>query len=297
MSSEGRGTRGEEEGGATLLPLFHAAIHRLENAGIDTPALDARLLLQQALGVSHEEFRALAPEKEVNKQQIEVLDALINRRTARVPLAQILGAKEFLGLDFSVTSDTLIPRPDSEILIQAVLDRLPHNTPVSILDLGTGTGCLLISLLHAFSAATGVGVDKNPGALKTARKNAAKNGVETRAEWQESDWFSQVTGRYDVIISNPPYIKTEEIEFLQPEIVQYEPKLALDGGEDGLYAYRHILAVAPQYLTENGLVVLELGEGQQQDVSAIAEVEGFHIDATLPDLGGVMRCLVLRKPH
>ncbi|MDX2074417.1 MAG: peptide chain release factor N(5)-glutamine methyltransferase [Alphaproteobacteria bacterium] len=271
------------------------ASHLLKNAGIDTAALDARLLLQYLLGVSREAL-ALQPDRLLTSAQAAQFEALMARRIAREPISQILGKREFWGLEFAVTQDTLTPRPDTETLITALLAHQPNrSTPLNILDLGTGTGCLLLSALSEYPLSSGLGVDLSEAALAVARRNAEALGLKNRAIFKKSDWNSQINGVWDVVLGNPPYIPTEEIPQLLPEVADYEPVLALDGGDDGLHCYRTITRFLPRILAGEGVALLEVGAGQAGDVVEMAITQGLKIAQVAKDLAGIERCVVIKK--
>jgi release factor glutamine methyltransferase len=220
-------------------------------------------------------------------------EALVARRMAREPLALILGRREFWSLDFAVSSATLIPRPDSETLIEAALaafaDRAP---PRRVLDLGTGSGCLLLAALSEFRGAIGIGVDRSASAAALAARNAASLGMADRAAFACCDWASALDGRFDLVVCNPPYIASPELGDLMPEVARYEPLSALDGGPDGLSAYRHLVPELHRLLSPDGFAVLELGAGQAEAVAGLARDAGFSA-TTRQDLSGIVRVLVL----
>ncbi len=260
----------------------------LEAAGVGNPRLDARLLLGHAAGL---------PREALLREPLQDIDptpyrALLARRAAREPLALILGRQEFWSLDFKVSPATLIPRADSETLIEAALAAMPDRSRVrSILDLGTGTGCLLLAALTEFPSAWGLGVDRSMDAAALASRNARALGLAARAAFICGDWADAVSGRFDLVLSNPPYIPSADIAGLMPEVAKYEPGGALDGGNDGLDAYRRILAALPGLLAPDGIAVLELGVGQAGPVSALAAgAVTFRAD-----LGGICRALVVRS--
>jgi release factor glutamine methyltransferase len=210
-------------------------------------------------------------------------------------MAHILGRREFWSLDFAVTSDTLTPRPDSETLVAAVLDIVAgRDRPLGILDLGTGTGCLLLALLHELPNATGVGVDRSAAALAVALGNAQALGLAPRVQFHEGDWGEGLTGRFDVVISNPPYIVSADVPNLSPE-VRHEPRLALDGGADGLDAYRALAPHVGRLLEPAGVAVLEIGEGQAPAVEEILRTAGLKPVDRRRDLAGIERCIVARS--
>ena len=260
--------------------LLVLAAARLAEAGIESPGREARLLLAHA--------RALSSDA-------AAYDALLARRAAREPLALILGHREFWSLDFAVSPATLIPRPDSETLIEAALAARPARASVArILDLGTGTGCLLLAALSEFPAAFGLGVDCVPAAAALAAANAAALGLAGRAAFLCGRWGAALAGRFDLILCNPPYIPSLEIEGLMPEVARFEPISALDGGTDGLAAYRVLIPALPALLADSGLAVLELGAGQDQAVAALARDAGF-APTLRADLAGIPRALVLDR--
>jgi release factor glutamine methyltransferase len=273
---------------------------RLRAVGIDNPRLEARLLLAHALGITPEALlreppatpppASIPPTTQLPRARY---DALLARRASHEPLALITGRREFWSLDLAVSTATLIPRADSETLIEAALAAIPDRARVRrILDLGTGTGCLLLAALQEFPAAFGVGTDRSAAAASLARHNAAMLGMAERAAFVCADWTTALTGRFDLILSNPPYIRTADLAGLMPEVALHEPAAALDGGPDGCNAYRRILPDLPRLLTPGGIAVVELGAGQDARVAALARAAGF---APTPraDLAGIPRALLL----
>ena len=270
------------------------AVHRgaavLATAGIEQPHREARLLLQHLLGLSREAL-LLDPDAPVD---LAAFAAQLARRAAREPLAFITGEREFWSLRFAVSPATLIPRPDTETLLEAALARIDQPAQVgSVLDLGTGTGCLLLAALTEFRAAFGVGVDRSPDAAALAARNATVLGLADRAAFLAGNWEAALAGRFDLILCNPPYIDTATIPSLAPEVAQHEPRGALDGGRDGLDAYRAILPDLPRLLAVGGLAVCELGIGMAADVTRLAIGAGLATEA-VADLAGIPRALVLR---
>ena len=263
-------------------------------AGLDSPALDARLLVGAALGASAHDL-ILRPETPLGAEGVRHVADYAQRRLDREPVARILGEREFWGLPFRLSSEALVPRPDTETVIHRALAAFPdRSAPLSVLDLGTGSGCLLVALLHEFPAARGLGTDRSEGALRAARANAARNGVLERALFARCDWAAAVRGPFVLVVSNPPYIATRVIESLAPEVREHDPELALDGGPDGLDAYRAILAAAPGLVAPDGLLALEIGFDQADSVAALACQQGLVVSALDHDLSGQPRCLALK---
>lgn len=272
------------------------AAARLAAAGIEAPQREARLLLAATLGLTAADL-LLAPDRAIG-EAAAVLDAAVRRRAGREPFHRILGNREFYGLDLALSPATLVPRPDTETLVDAVLERLGAEgrgtAPLSVLDLGTGSGAILIALLAHLPRAIGTGTDLSDEALATAAANAARH-VGDRARFVTSNWFSNLAGRFDVIVSNPPYIAASEIAALEPEVARHDPLAALDGGADGLDAYRALAAGAQAHLADGGLIGLELGAGQQPAVAALFAAQGFAVVACRRDLAGIERALLFRR--
>lgn len=274
-----------------LETYLRAAAARLAEA--ETPLLDARVIAQHVLGLDHAGL-ILAGDRSLTAEEITALDALFARRARGESVAHIVGEKEFYGLTFKLAPGVLAPRPDTETLIEAAVALRNTSAPLRILDLGTGTGCLLCALLTAFPRATGLGVDINPDAARLACDNASALGLSARASFLVADWAKPISGRFDVIVSNPPYIRESDLAGLSREVRLFEDRRALVAGPDGLSDYRTILAAAPALLSPEGLTILELGAGQDGDISAIAK-DAFP-DAGLligHDLAGRARALVI----
>lgn len=273
--------------------LDRAAV-RLRGAGIGDARRDARLLLAAALGVEAAQVMAY-PERLARGGQVTELERMLDRRVRREPVSRILGRREFWGLEFIINSHTLDPRPDSETLVAAALERLAgRGAPLRILDLGTGSGCLLLALLSELRAAEGLGIDADPGALAVARDNAARLGLAGRARFAAGDWAQGLTGAWQAIVSNPPYIIRGDIDALSPEVAKYDPRLALDAGPDGLGSYREIIPQAAGLLAPEGVLILEIGAGQGDAVGRLLRQAGLDAIECLRDLSGTERCLVAR---
>jgi release factor glutamine methyltransferase len=262
----------------TLAQAFAATASRLRQAGIETPELDARVLLCHAAGLTHETYIARAREA-LPADAAPRLQHAIARRLAREPAARITGTREFYGRSFILGKDTLDPRPDTETLIEVALDivreRAWQEKPLKLLDLGTGTGCILVTLLAELPGAVGLGTDLSLGALAIAAANARAHGVGPRASFAAADWLDAVSGKFDLILSNPPYLAAGEIAGLAKEVAAHDPRLALNGGPDGLEAYRRIAMRAHDVLTEDGRLLVEIGPGQGDDVAAILARAGL----------------------
>jgi release factor glutamine methyltransferase len=221
-------------------------------------------------------------------------EAMLRRRELREPVSRILGEREFYGRVFRVTPATLDPRPDTETLVDAALALLPQGA--CLLDLGTGTGAIAVTLLAERPGATAVATDISPAALDVARENAERAGVVQRLSLLEGSWFEPVAGVFDMIVSNPPYIPAGQIEGLAPDVRNFDPGLALVGGDDGLDPYRAIAQGSASHLAAGGHLLVEIGAGQAMDVEAIFAAAGFVTAGRHRDLGGHVRCLAFRRP-
>jgi release factor glutamine methyltransferase len=263
----------------------------------DNPRLEARLLLAHALGLTQNDL-IRDPNRPLDASVGTcAYDAMLRRRAAREPLALILGHREFWSLDFQVSSATLIPRPDSETLIEAALAAFAGRPPPGrIVDLGTGTGCLLLALLKEFPAAFGIGLDLSADAAVLAKANASRLGLADRSAFIAGDWTNPLSGRFDLIVSNPPYISSRDIETLMPEVACHEPRRALDGGPDGCRAYRAILPNLRHHLQPNGRAILELGAGQANYLIDLARASGLAGSLRL-DLAKIPRAIILSSPN
>lgn len=268
----------------------------LTAAGIDNVRFEARLLLSHAAGLSIEQLIARGPDQAPAAVTTTLRD-LTARRVRREPMAYILGEREFWGLVFRVSPAVLVPRPDSETVIETVLDLFPdRGRPLRIADLGLGSGCLLLTLLREYPQASGVGIDASSAALEVARANAEALGVAPRAallagDWREPGWAGRLGGSFDLLVSNPPYIESGTVDGLMPEVARHEPRLALDGGADGLAAYRAIAADAASLVVPGGWAVVEGGEGQAAEIATLFAAAGFRPGPPRRDLGGVERVI------
>jgi len=279
------------------------AVRRLagtfRDAGIDTPELDARILSAAALGISRAALMA-RPERELSPLELASIGGYETRRRRREPVSRIIGRREFRTLSLEIGATTLDPRPDTEIIVDAVvaLAKKTATPNLRVLDLGTGSGAILIAVLTELPGATGVGTDIDAATLRIARRNAERAGVAQRAEFQRADWLTGVTGKFDIVVSNPPYIPSGEISALEPEVSRFDPRLALDGGQDGLAAYRTILTDAGGSLNPGGWIVFEVGNGQVAEVMALCRHYDFGNDENpriWADLGDRARCVAARS--
>ena len=267
------------------------AIPRLRAAGVADAPGDGRRLLAHAMGLTPDRLTLHLPD-EISEAQCGAFEAALLARIERQPVSQIIGSRAFFGLSFRVTPDVLDPRPETEVLVEAALAR-PF---VNMLDLGTGTGCVLLSCLAQMKMARGLGVDLSPAALAVAEGNAVALGLDGRSRFRMSDWFEAVEGRFDLITSNPPYIAEGEMAGLAPEVCDWEPHLALTPGGDGLAAYRAIAAGAGARLMAGGRILLEIGPTQASAVSALMRAQGFVAIEVLRDLDGRDRVVAAEKP-
>lgn len=278
--------------GLTVGLALCAATRRLRAAEVEQPRRDARLLLAEALRLPPERLLT-SPERTLDDLEAATFESLVARRASREPVSRILGRREFWGLTFRLSPETLDPRPDSETLVEAALERLIARRPSRLLDLGTGSGCLLLALLSERPESWGIGVDLSPAALATARTNALDLGLSRRAAFAVMDWTAAVVGPFDAILCNPPYV--EEGAGLAPEVAVYDPPGALYAGSDGLVAYRQLVPGLPALLAPEGWALLELGAGQAAAVSALGRAAGFSKIEIKADLSGTPRCLALAR--
>jgi release factor glutamine methyltransferase len=277
---------------------FVAAARILREAVIATPELDARLLLRHATGLTQEDLLA-RPESMLAPESAARLEAAIARRVVREPVSRIIGMREFYGREFLVDRHTLDPRPDTETLIEAALETVERNgwreKPLRLLDLGTGTGCILLTLLAELPKAHGIGTDVSEGALALASENARRLGLESRAGFAAADWLDGIEGEFDLVLANPPYVASGEIVGLAREVRYYDPLLALDGGADGLDGYRRIAAKASGILRPGGHLMVEIGASQADAILGLFRAAGLGVDAhdVRHDLSGRPRAILV----
>lgn len=279
---------------SVLADLIDGAAARLRAADIERPRAEARILLATALGIAREDL--IAERAVLHPGALVRYENAILRRCAREPLAYIVGGREFWSLDFAVGPGVLIPRPESEILVEEALRHFPRpDERLAVLDLGTGSGCLLLSFLNERPNAEGLGTDTSLDALRWAAGNARGLGLANHAEWYHGWWTEGLNDTFDVILVNPPYVVHNDIAKLEPEVAQYEPVAALSGGTDGLDAYREIAAALAPCLAGRGRAFVELGAGQADAVNAIFTSAGLEHLHTAYDLAGIARCLILAR--
>ncbi len=275
--------------------LFASAAARLAAAGVESSDYELRLLLAAAMGVD-----SLCLNDIPNAEQTALFEQMLQKRLQHMPVDKILGHRGFYKYDFKVNTDVLSPRPDTETLLEEALDCIKADGAATVLELGVGSGCIITSLLAETPSLQGTGVDISAPALRVARQNADMLGVMPRlkllnASWFDADFLSLFSQRFDIIVSNPPYIPSAEIPSLEEDVKNYDPLPALDGGSDGLDSYRRIAELAPRLLTEQGRILLEVGENQAHDVAAIFVGAGLKLAKIRNDLSGIERCVSLKK--
>ncbi len=280
--------------GASVAEALRLMAQLFKSAGIEAPQPDARALLGHALRLSRVQLVAQA-DRVLEAREVDAASALAARRLKREPVARILGRKEFWSLTLAVTPDVLVPRPETETVVEAALDALGRDgmklEGLRILDIGTGSGALLLALLSELPKAVGLGTDISAAALAVARENAERNGLNDRCTFVACNIAEGVEDRFDLIVSNPPYVSRGEIATLAPEVRDFDPRLALDGGNDGLDGYRAIARHARRLLAPGGRLIVELGAGQEQAVRALFTTAGLQVGASRADLAGIPRAL------
>ena len=277
---------------ATVAGALNRATAELAAHGADSPRLAARVLLERAAGLDRARQLA-APDAPLAPEARARFASLVRRRAAREPLAYIAGAREFWSLELAVGPAVLIPRPDSETVVAAALARGGRGVR-RVLDLGTGSGCLLLALLTEWPAAFGVGTDRCAGALALAAANARALGLAGRCAFAAGDWGAALASAFDVLVCNPPYVATAALAGLAPEVA-HEPRMGLDGGADGLACFRRVVGAAPRLLAPGGLAAFEIGAGQEAPVRALMRAAGLRGIAAHDDLSGTVRCLTARR--
>ena len=296
----------------TVLKIIQWTTEYLKGKGIDNPRLDSEVLLAHLLKLNRVGLY-LNFDRPLSRDELSSFREIVKRRGSREPLQYITGHQEFWSLDFKVTPDVLIPRPDTEILVEEALKVVSgqgsvasENRPLRILDLCTGSGCIAISLAHELKDSVVYAADASDAALKVARENAETNGVQDRVTFLKGDLYGALENRpritdhrpllFDLIVSNPPYIKNIDIPNIQPEVRDYEPRMAVDGGAEGLGFYKRIVADAPNHLSPHGWLMVEVGEGQAEAVSEMMkDAGGFDSPLTVKDLAGIERVVKARK--
>lgn len=285
------------EAGGTVDGARHALAAQFRAAGLDTPELDARLLVGHVVNLEHAALVAAGVRK-LGREEADMINALARRRLAHEPVARILGRKEFWSLILGIDAATLVPRPETETVVEAVLAAIDtargRQRGLRIADLGTGSGALILALLAELPNATGIATDINARALLRARANARSLG-QTRAAFVACDMAAALAGPFDVIVSNPPYVASDDIATLAPEVRDFDPRPALDGGADGLDFYRAIAAAAPARLAPGGFVAVELGAGQANAVAALFSAAGLAPEPPRTDLNGIARAMIARR--
>ena len=280
------------------MTVYETIIQNLVKAKIPSPRLEARLLLAHVLHQNENDASIL--QTSLTQSQEKTLRELLSKRIEKhYPLDKLIGHKGFYKYDFVVNEDVLSPRPDTEILVEKAV-QISNQRKIQILDLGTGSGCILLSLLKENEQATGVGVDISAAALNVARQNAQQLGVNNRVSWLNTSWFeenfiNQFSHPFELIVSNPPYIPEADITELAAEVKDHDPLAALSGGRDGLTSYRRLSEVAPQLLAEEGTILLECGINQAQQVAEMFVANGLTLIEIVADLQGIDRCIILKK--
>lgn len=277
-----------------LLELYKDSTKKLEQEGILTSKLDVKILLSFLLDIDSKEL-IMYFNQHIDRKFINNFEQLLKRRLNREPIANIVNKKSFWSYDFFVNENVLTPRSDSEILVEAVLSNYNNmNENLNILDLGTGSGCLILSLLKMYKNATGLAIDISDKALQVAKQNAKNLKVEN-IQFLKNNWNDNIEDKFDIIISNPPYIPTKEIKELEPEVNKFNPLLALDGGEDGLNCYRYLAKSLDKNLKENTKIFLEIGKNQEKDIEKIFNENGYKLLKIYKDLAEINRILCFKK--
>ena len=266
----------------------------LKNNYIKTAELDTEILLAEVLGSSRE-YIILNNHKNLDKIKLHHFKKLVKERANRKPIAYLLNKKDFWDNEFYVNKNTLIPRPDTEVVIEEILRLTKYKTKLNILDIGVGSGCILLTILRERKNFYGTGIDISKKSLEISKINARNLNVEQRIKFYKSDIDNFSKGKYDLIISNPPYIKSCDLKYLEKDVINFEPKLALDGGLDGLSVIRKVINKSSELIKRNGKFILEIGFNQKNKVIKLLNKKGFYINSTLKDLAKNDRCIVSTK--
>jgi release factor glutamine methyltransferase len=266
----------------------------LKNKSILSAKLDSEILMAKALGKKRE-YIILNNDKIIKEQNLEYFKKLVQERATRKPIAYLLNKKSFWNSEFNVNKNTLIPRPDTEIILEQILKFTKNKNYLNILDIGVGSGCILLSVLKERKNFYGTGIDISRNSLDICKTNAKKLLLEKRTKFFKSDVDKFAIGKYDLIVSNPPYIKTSDLKYLESDVIKFEPKLALDGGLDGLSVIRKVIKKSSELLKKNGKFILEIGFDQKNKVIKLLNNKGFYINSTVKDLANNDRCIISTK--
>ena len=277
-----------------ITEAIHKGYKFLKKNNIESALLDSEILLSKIIKKS-KKFIILNPNKNLKKNSFIEFNNLIRQRSDGKPIAYLTGTKDFWKYEFYITEDVLIPRPDTELIVEEVLKFSKHKTKLSILDIGAGSGCILISILKERKDFRGVGIDLSKKCIDLCKKNALKLNISNKVKFFKSNVDNFSYGKYDLIISNPPYIKKLDLKYLEKDIKNFEPKLALDGGLDGISEIRKVISKSSELVKKNGKLILEIAFDQKKDVKKILKNEGFYINSTIRDLAGNDRCIVSTK--
>lgn len=280
-----------------MADFFSETVAKLAQAKISSPRLEAREIFAYVLQKDASEIYSGCA---VNSEQKQKIETLLNKRLQHCPLDKIIGKKGFYKYDFISSEDVLSPRPETEILVEQALELLPAEQAFEILDLGTGSGCIIESILAECPQGQGTAVDVSGKALAVAKQNAEMLKIGNRlnfinAGWFDADFLSNFTTRFDLIVTNPPYIPQDDIASLAPEVKEYDPLLALSGGQSGYESYEKIAELAPALLKNNGYILIEVGAGQARKIAELFENQGFSLQKIVSDLAGIERCVILQK--
>ncbi len=266
----------------------------LKNKYIQTAQLDTEILMAKALGKDRK-YIVLNNNKYLKDKNLKLFEKLINERASRKPIAYLINKKFFWNFEFFVTSDTLIPRPDTELIIEQILKLTKHKSKINILDIGVGSGCILLTILKERKNFYGTGIDISKKCINISKINAKNLKVELRTRFYKTDVDKFDQGKYDLVVSNPPYINKYILKYLEKDVVNFEPKLALDGGIDGLSEIRKVIKKSSELIKKNGKFILEIGFDQKNKVINLLKEEGFYINNIIKDLANNDRCIVSTK--